>query len=111
MKPHNICSMIAQQVPYKLSILWMGQTHREGCGLIVAKGKVSKFGGCQEFDIRIFTNLIFSDVLISSADVEDENEGRPTRATKKSSMLRSAEYLLSSHVTVSTYDKRIAAFA
>ncbi|XP_071933917.1 uncharacterized protein [Coffea arabica] len=45
------------------------------------------------------------------AAVEDENEGRPTRATKKSSMLRSAEYLLPSHVTVSTYDKRIAAFA
>ena len=37
----------------------MGQTHREGCGLIVAKGKVSKLGGCQEFDIRISMNLLY----------------------------------------------------
>nr|XP_027090506.1 uncharacterized protein LOC113711546 [Coffea arabica] len=35
---------------------------------------------------------------------------KSTRATKKSTVLRSAEYILPAHVTVSLYDKNVAAY-
>ena len=50
-------------------------------------------------------------VLYFLGGLDIEIKHKSTRATKKSIVLRSAEYILTARVTVSMYEKNVAAYA